>query len=154
MSIRAATLDDRPCVRRMVGMFLDETPYPSVFGDSTAGMDATIDWLITSDDGDILVDERAMGIPGCALTGLLAVTVFRHLITGEPTASELMWWVHPKLRATRIGLRLFRGAEKWATERGAVTLQMGSWNPKLESFYARLGYVPTEVTYTKRVEGA
>lgn len=147
MTIRAGTPADRQQLFEQALLFLGETPYPTIFGDGTDGILGTIDWLTGPGETEDLMLAESDG----EVVGAVAMMLFRHPITGAATASELIWWVNPTVRASRVGLRLFRAAERWAEEHGAEVMQMGSWSPRLDAFYERLGYEQTERIYTKHL---
>ena len=43
---------------------------------------------------------------------MIGLLLFENPITGEPTVSELFWWVEPEARGS--GVRLLKRAEQWA----------------------------------------
>lgn len=100
--------------------------------------------LLTSDGSTVFVAEKAGEVLG--MIGLMA---YPHPMSGERTVAEVMWWVQPESRG--CGLRLLRAGEDWAREQGATVLQMIAPSPETERLYERLGYVPVERTYQRRL---
>lgn len=103
--------------------------------------------LMSAEDGLVLVAEAATG----DLVGLLAVIVHAQLFSGTRVAGEIAWWVDPDHRGA-LGIRLLRAAEAWARRRGAETLEMIAPNGQVARIYERLGYVPVEQSYQRRLQ--
>jgi GNAT superfamily N-acetyltransferase len=96
----------------------------------------------------LAVDDRgAFG----ALVGFAAPVFY----TGTAQAYELFWYVRPTHRKHRDGLRLFKVYEKWAEKIGCSTIQCSMVHGWLdvEAFYLRNGYIKTETSYRKYING-
>lgn len=142
MAIREATRADLPRLVAMGRRFLAEAEYQGVIAENPAQMDALAGRLIDGYDSVILVTEDMSGPVG--MIGLLA---YRHLLSGEPVAGEVFWWVEPERR--RDGVRLLRAAEQWARDSGAVFLQMIAPNDRVGRFYEAVGYQKVETSYQR-----
>lgn len=145
-TVRPATPDDKPAIAAMVPHFIEETAYKARLSGQTAALDGLIDRFLTQDAGVIFVAER-----DSAIVGMIAVVVFPNMVSGETTASELIWWVEPVARDTRAGMKLLKAAQAWAREHGAVDFQLVSWQGRLDDFYTRLGFEPMETVYHRRL---
>lgn len=145
MTLRDATLDDVPRLVAMGQHFLHSTPYRSVITDNPAQMSAMATMLITSENGLLLVADE-----GGVIVGMIGVFLYAHHLSAERIAGEVFWWVEPSKRGS-LGIRLLRGAERWAVAQGVDTMQMIAPNPEVAQIYHRLGYAQVEVAYQKRI---
>lgn len=70
-------------------------------------------------------------------------------------ASELYWWIEPEYRDSGAGKLLLRGIEQAAKDRGITVFAMMALEAvepeKAAAIYQRLGYVPSERTFQKRL---
>jgi RimJ/RimL family protein N-acetyltransferase len=142
-SLRSAQSSDLPQIVALGQRFLQSTPYARILSENPAQMQLCAEWLMTSEDGLLLIAEREDQV-----VGVIGVTIFPHPLSGERIAGELFWWVDPEARGT-VGLRLLRRAETWAHLCGAVKMQMIAPNQHVERMYERLGYGFIESTYQK-----
>lgn len=140
-NIRAASLVDVPRMVEMGQRFRNETVYAAQRHPWTE-MATLAARLIVSDAAIVLVAERDGRV-----VGMFGALLFAHHLTGLQTAGELFFWVEPEHRG--CGVRLLRRAERVATARGAVSMQMIAPTPDVETLYGRLGYTPLEVAYEK-----
>ncbi len=74
----------------------------------------------------------------------------------EPIASEMLWYVHPAYRKTRLALELFGAFEYWAETVAKVGVMiMGNMtnahSERTHRLYLRHGYQLSEQTYFKRI---
>lgn len=145
MTIRPATLDELPRIVAMGLAFLRSTPYHDLLHENPEKMGSLATWLITSEDGLLLVAEE-----GSDLVGMIGLLVFAHHLSGERVAGEMFWWVEPSARGS-VGVRLFRAAEAWALSQHVAKLQMVAPNPKVGKLYERFGYTAIETAYQKAV---
>jgi GNAT superfamily N-acetyltransferase len=143
--IRQATQDDAARLTEMGMQFVASTRYHGVFEGSTEHIGRTVEAMLTGPDRVVFVsgsDDK--------LSGMIALLLFDHPITGHRTASEVVWWVEPGARGT-TGVRLLRAAEEWAQESGATQIQMVAPNDAVGDLYTRMGYEPIEVSYYRRL---
>lgn len=144
MTIREATAADRPRLVAMGLRFIAETPYQSFPSTPQA-----LEWILSVvlEHGVAFVAEH-----NGAVLGMIAAIVAPHPLTGEPFADEIVWWVEPEHRASRLGPRLLHSLEKWTVTKGVHSIRMVSpTGTKVGEFYERLGYVPVETSYLKRL---
>ena len=66
---------------------------------------------------------------------------------------ELAWYVAPEHRGTSLGVALLQQAEELAKLRGCQYMAMISMSHSMDvgPLYEKLGYIETEVTYTKEL---
>lgn len=142
--VREATVEDIDRIVTMGRRFLAETEYREVMAGDPVRMAETVRDLIAGDRGLLLVLDGDEG-----LRGMIGVFAFEHPISGAVVASELFWWVEPETRGD--GLKLLRGAERWARGVGASVLQMIAPNEKVARLYQAFGYVKVETLFQMRL---
>jgi GNAT superfamily N-acetyltransferase len=141
--IREATEDDIARLVEMGERFITETVYRERgVPINPSALARTMALLILGDRGQVFVLERD-GL----LVGGIGLLWFENPLTGEPSVSELFWWVEPEHRGS--GLRLLKRGEQWAREIGAEKLHMIAPTPAISQLYERLGYGYLEATYHK-----
>lgn len=128
----------------MGARFINETTYAGLINVNLDALERLAVQLLTGDSSLLLVADR-----GDTLIGMFGLMVYPHPMSGDLTAAELMWWINPEARGS--GLRLLRAGERWAVERGALVLQMIAPTANVERLYTRLGFVPVERTFQKRI---
>lgn len=144
MTIRRATEQDFDGMADMSEHFLSATPYGTLldaspdtlvsFMRSLAGLETAAMWVAESDG---------------RLVGMVAGWVFQHPFSGQPIASELVWWVEPEARGT-VGIRLLDAFETWAKKRGATGIQMiAPESSSIGALYERRGYRRVETLYQR-----
>jgi GNAT superfamily N-acetyltransferase len=139
--IRDATADDIPRLVEMGERFLTETVYRGRVAVNPLAMARTVGLLLASDLGTVFVSEQD-GI----VVGMIGLLLFENPITGEPTASELFWWVEPESRGH--GLRLLKRAEQWARDMGAARIHMiAPADTDVGRLYQRCGYRVLETSW-------
>lgn len=143
MTIRLATEADVDAIVAMGARFLD-TVYAQKIHANADALAQLARLLLASADGVIYVAEHAG-----AVVGMMGLLRYMHPMSGEPTVTEVMWWMDPEARGA--GVRLFRVGETWARAQGATVIQMIAPSPAVERFYARVGYEPVERTYQRRI---
>lgn len=143
--IRDARLEDVPTLVEMGTSFHGESPYAHLFTASPEMMKATATLLITDPDHTLFVAD----VEG-KLLGMLGLFRYTHHISGQLAVQEVFWWVSPKARG-RIGIDLLRQAERWARAVGALYLQMGAPNSRVERLYSAMGFGKMEVLYQKNL---
>lgn len=146
--IRNATLADVPEIVRMSRAFYPTTHYAQwgdmddeTVADFAAGLLTDHVFLVAEDAG------RIVGMVGV----LIAPFVFNKHLTG---AYEVVWWVDPEARGSRIAASLLAEMEQRSKDRGATRIQMvhmPNSPPQAAALYERLGYVHSETSYTKEI---
>lgn len=143
MTIREATSGDIAALVAMGTRFLGSVYAQKIHANAEALTRLSLG-LLASPDAVIYVAEA-----GGTVVGMMGLMRYEHPMSGEPTASEIMWWVEPDARGS--GVRLFRVGEAWAKATGATVIQMIAPSPEVERFYTRVGYEPVERTYQRRI---
>lgn len=143
MTIREATTGDVDSLVSMGERFLGSVYAQKIHANPVA-LRQLSESLIASPDAVIYVAEVHS-----AVVGMMGLMRYVHPMSGELTASEVMWWVDPERRGS--GVRLFRVGEQWARDSGATVIQMIAPSPEVERFYERFGYEAVERTFQKRV---
>ena len=142
--IRDALEADVPALVEMACRFVDETVYRSLLIPDPDAMTALARSFLNEPDRALLVAERDGQV-----IGMIGLMVYRHPMSGQRAANEIVWWVNPEQRG--CGVRLLRAAEAWAKDRGATVIQMIAPSPDVEVLYERLLYRPVERTYQRRL---
>lgn len=143
MTIREATTADIDALVAMGQRFLGSV-YAGKIRANAEAIRAFSLGLMASPDAVIYVGE----VHG-AVVGMLGMMRYMHPMSGEPTVSEVAWWMDPARRGA--GVRLFRIGEAWADAQGATVIQMIAPSPEVERFYERVGYEAVERTYQRRM---
>lgn len=142
--IRVATVSDRERIVEMGARFVAESQYGGFFRMSEQAVSATVERVLDSDDGTILVLDM-----GGSLVGMIVMVIYTHPFSGDRVASELAWWVDSGSRASGGGVRLLRAAETWARDRDASAIQMIAPNVQVGNLYGKLGYRPMETAFQR-----
>jgi len=142
--VREATVDDIPRLVEMGERFLTETIYRGRAPVNPLQMAETAARLLTSEAGALFVSDD-----DGAVVGMIGVLFFQNPLTGEPSVTELFWWVEPEHRGH--GLRLLKRAEEWSREAGAHKLHMIAPTPEIARLYERLGFDYLESAYQKAI---
>lgn len=148
MRLFRATLDDVPrimaCAREFCAILkqpLNEKHYGHFWSCVLSGNTGII-FLLEDEAGQV-----AGGIGGISHPDLLS---------GEPCAVELFWYVKPEFRKGLWPVRLLRSFEGWAEANGCKTVAMiymqDSQPEKMKEFYERSGYRLLESHYTKAIK--
>jgi GNAT superfamily N-acetyltransferase len=138
--IRLAEPSDVPALVAMGRAQMGEL-YPSM-ADDPAQITAFFGWLLGNPNGVVAVED------GPPLLGMIGVLQFAHPMTGEPTATEMFWFMDKAHRGS-AGVRLLKWAERWAEARGVRRFLMSTPPGRVESLYLALGYHVLELTYEK-----
>lgn len=143
--IRLATAADIPAIVQMALHFGATPDYAQKIRIDAATVGRLTETLLQNPDALVLVFGEEDQDP----TGLLAVLLFPHLMSGELIASEIVWWMEPTRRGE--GVQMLREAEAWAREKGAAALQLIAPSDRVGRFYERTGYSWVEASYQKRL---
>jgi GNAT superfamily N-acetyltransferase len=143
--IRPATLADVPRLVAMGLRFRRESPYAALFAENVDQLTDLAERLVTGEASTMLVEAR-----GGAVLGMIGLTVYPESFSGVPVCGEVAFWVEPEARGAGVGL--VRAAEAWAQAHGCQVLHLGAPDARVETFYERLGYVPVERSYHRRLD--
>ena len=146
--IRRATIDDLSSLLQMAEDFKNSSPYKELEFQKEFVIQNITSMLINPLFA-IFIAENAEGIP----VGMLAGVVTNQLFSTAPTAGELVWWVNPEARNSKVGSELHSSFQQWAINKGCLTASMVLLeNGDLEiidKMYEQMGYSPAERSYFK-----
>jgi GNAT superfamily N-acetyltransferase len=145
--IRAATTEDVSDIVRLGSQSLKDGPYAGMLKDTPEESARLALNVIGGANGKVLLYEN----DGGKVAGLLGFIIFPHYFTGEPTATEIMWYVEPQERKEGGAVKLLWEAEKQAREMGATRMGFTAPNAEVGKLYERFGYKQVEVTYMKEL---
>jgi hypothetical protein len=141
--IREATLMDTVRIVDMGRDFLIRGPYKDMLTDNPSWAVKFVMGLINNPSAKVLVatnNNRVMGV--------IAFVIIPHYLSGDLTASELIWYVEPGYRG-QVSLELFWAAQKLAKQMGAVNMQFTAPTEAIGAIYRRFGYKQMEVSYQR-----
>lgn len=145
-AIRKATVDDVPQIVAMSAEF-----YPSTHYAQFCGMDeVTVAELATTLISDHIffvaeADDVLVGMAGL----FIAPFLFNKHVN---IACEVVWWVSPAARGSHVAASLLSAIEQPLRDEGCSRVQMvhmPNSPPQAAALYERLGYVRSEVSFTK-----
>lgn len=142
--IREAQGKDVERIVEMGSRSLREGAYKDQLGDNPDVTRKLAQNILKNHVGTILVaeeDDKAIA--------LLAMLFYPHPYSGEPIASEIMWYVEPEYRQSFTALALLRAGERLARAKGAKRMQFTAPTSDVGKAYESLGYKPIEVSYQK-----
>jgi GNAT superfamily N-acetyltransferase len=146
--IRDATINDFDQVYGMAKKFYAMTTYPDQIPIDQASSFELFEGLLNT--GFVLVAEEEG-----RLIGMMGVMIAPFMLnTNHLTATELMWWVEPDKRGSKIALSFLALAEERAQERGCTFLAMTKLRTSpdvVDRIYTASGYVDSESAYLKRL---
>lgn len=148
MRVRTAIPQDTPAILELSKAFFETTDYRHFASHDDDVVSHLID--VMRNDGVMLVaesEDRLVGIVGLVVTPFM----FDHNITA---AYEVVWYVDPAAQGAGAGRLLLEAIEPACVARGADIIQMVrlSTSPEIAGqLYERMGYRPSEFSYTKRV---
>jgi GNAT superfamily N-acetyltransferase len=148
VKVRLATHEDIPQMLVNAQTFIAATAYREI-PFCEASMTKAFQQMI--EDGLCIVAE----IDGYHLGGVGAVKGPTFLNNGVVAAQERFWWVVPDERAYGVGKALLMALHHHAKQAGCEYLMMIALHneelPKVDAAYIKSGFVPSEVTYLKRL---
>ncbi len=146
MHVRAATADDVAAIVEMSERFYATTSYVEVAEFCPHSVEDIVALLI--DTGVMLLAEE-----GGAVVGMVGLAVapfpFNNAVIN---ACEVVWWVKPEAQGNGAGKALLAAIEPACREKGVGLIQMihlASSPPQAAAIYERMGYKPTESSYSK-----
>lgn len=142
MDIRPAEPDDLPELLRVGEIFHASTSYATSIPMDKASFAATLRALAAMDHGLLLVatddENRAVG--------MVAVVTLAHWFNANYTiAQEVFWWVDDSQHGTNTGALLTATVERWAYEKGCVTLSRSSATNPLPAVLKLLYALPDQL---------
>lgn len=130
-----------------------ESPYVTLQEFSPSRVRSTIAFLrgLGNDSAIILVAEDK----DKKIIGVFAAMVSFTTMGLDPVAMEVLWWVSPSARKSRLSITLVKAFEFWAGKLGLNRLVLGSMQNEhadsINKFYTKQGYSWTERTYFKEL---
>lgn len=143
-TVRVATSEDIASIVALLRRFWAGSVYSQFIAESVSHLEAVANGVVRGPNSVAFValeNECAVGTIGLILA--------EHPFSGEVMAHEIFWWVNPESRGHGIGM--FRTAERWARERGAVFMQVSAPTERVGEFYLRSGYVQVETAYQRKL---
>lgn len=144
--IRPATTADVPAIVELSRAFYPATHYV----DWCAMDDETVASLAAGlcESGVMLVAE----VEG-RIVGMVGLFIGPHLFNRNAIgAYEVVWYVDPAARGSRVAWRLLEAIEPECKAKGATRIQMvhmANSPPQAAALYERMGYVHSETSYVK-----
>ena len=146
--IRPATASDVPELARLLGL-LGYQVDPSVLGERFHGFHA-------AGEVALVAARRPSGADDApSLLGLATLHRTPVLHRAGPVGRVTSLVIDERARGQGIGRALMQEAERWATERGCVLLEVTSNRRRTEAhaFYERLGYEGTSFRFARALPG-
>ena len=146
---------DREALRPLVERWRDEAnngPYQ---------MALDVGWFLqhlsamVADGGVLLVLESDEGQP----LGFMGLWVLASPLSGEPTLNEHMWYVLPEHRSMSVTRKILDRAYEWGLSGGCKHFLLTASHlanvdmERVSKLYGRLGFVPFENVFMRRING-
>lgn len=146
MEIRKATLADVPVIVAMSARFYPTTHYADWCEMDEASVAGLATGLIENDV--FYVAER-----DGELVGMIGLMIAPFLFNqNRKFAVEIVWWVAPDARGSRIASQLLAVVEQPCRDAGAERIQMvhmPNSPPQAAALYRHAGYAESEISFTK-----
>ena len=146
MEIRKATLADVPVIVAMSARFYPTTHYADWCEMDEASVAGLATGLIENDV--FYVAER-----DSELVGMIGLMIAPFLFNqNRKFAVEIVWWVAPDARGSRIASQLLAVVEQPCRDAGAERIQMvhmPNSPPQAAALYRHAGYAESEISFTK-----
>ena len=146
MEIRKATLADVPVIVAMSARFYPTTHYADWCEMDEASVAGLATGLIENDV--FYVAER-----DGELVGMIGLMIAPFLFNqNRKFAVEIVWWVAPDARGSRIAGQLLAVVEQPCRDAGADRIQMvhmPNSPPQAAALYRHAGYAESEISFTK-----
>jgi hypothetical protein len=141
--IRDAVIDDIGSLVVLGERFFNTTEYSKFAEYSKESVIKTLEHLINSDDGILVVYDND------GIKGMAGALLYPFYMTGDLTGQELFWWCEEKGNGTA----LLDALESKARDKGAKTFTMISLDNSrpeiLDKIYTKKRYNRSEHTYLK-----
>jgi hypothetical protein len=147
MTVREATEDDLFEVMVLAKEFCNEAPEMFVW--DRAKVESLLRQAIQEPNYVLLVAENTSG----EIVGGLLGACTEMFMSKVKLAAELGWFMSKESRGTRQAVSLVKSFEEWGKTSGADYIVMADIRgiSDLSNLYGKMGYVLSEVSYTKRV---
>lgn len=147
-TIRKGTLADVPEIVRMSAAFYPTTHYAHW---------CDMDEETVADLASSLIESHIFFVAedGDRLVGMVGLFIIPFMFNRHATsAGEVVWWVDPEARGSRVAASLLQAVEGACRDAGADRIQMvhmPNSPPQAAALYERLGYSRSEISYTKDI---
>lgn len=144
--IRDAVETDFENIVSAISSFVENSTYAIYDSVNADHVSATLQSLVLSPDGCVLVMEKEG-----EFVGVFIGLAHSHLFSGARMCGELFVWVRPDLRG--IGKELKHKAEQWAREQNcqSIAFSFPESAAHLDPVYRKWGYTPIERSYRKEL---
>lgn len=145
--IRGGQPKDLPAIVRMAGHFINRSQYAQYLKFMPKAVEELARKVL--EVGVVFVAEAEGG----EVVGMICAFALEEPISRQTIVDELAWWVEEDYRKGSTGPRLLRCLENWALQKGLRYVKMIApmAEPGVGDYYQRLGYVPVETYYLKRL---
>lgn len=147
-TIRKGTLADVPEIVRMSAAFYPTTHYAQW---------CDMDEETVADLASSLIENHIFFVAedGGRLVGMVGLFIIPFMFNRHATsAGEVVWWVDPEARGSRVAASLLQAVEGACRDAGADRIQMvhmPNSPPQAAALYEKLGYSRSEISYTKDI---
>lgn len=147
-TIRKGTLADVPEIVRMSAAFYPTTHYAQW---------CDMDEETVADLASSLIENHIFFVAedGEHLIGMVGLFIIPFMFNRHATsAGEVVWWVDPEARGSRVAASLLQAVEGACRDAGADRIQMvhmPNSPPQAAALYEKLGYSRSEISYTKDI---
>lgn len=142
MSLRLATVEDIPLIKKMADKFISNSPFSKLKDENT--IETLIQNFVNGDKENVLVILYED-------IGMLAAIRIPFMFGSIYQASEIAWWVEPDKRGNKAGKALMEAFEFWAKKVGCSLITMGCLTEEVGKIYAKNGYKLYVNTYAKEI---
>jgi GNAT superfamily N-acetyltransferase len=145
--LRSATVDDADRVLEMAIAFISDPrhPYAGLFDWTPERIKQLVDLVL--ERGVILV-----AVVEGRLEGMIAAVASPVLYSHQMAVEEIAFWVEPGERGAGIGPVLLTALEDWACSKGIHMVKLVAPDgSRTGRHYQRLGYLPIETAWVKRL---
>ena len=146
MDYSTATVDDSLDVTHIWRRFQRESSQSYVDFDWDKAHEQVLSW-IEDKDWEIFLAWKGRILCGVLIGAVTTYPYSRALIAGD-----YIWYIIPESRGGMTGVRLMRMMEKWARDRGAVSMETGSTSGienRAMGLMERLGFSPVGMLMRK-----
>jgi len=146
MDYSTATVDDSLDVTHIWRRFQQESSQSYVDFDWDKAHEQVLSW-IEDKDWEIFLAWKGRILCGVLIGAVTTYPYSRALIAGD-----YIWYIIPESRGGMTGVRLMRMMEKWARDRGAVSMETGSTSGvenRAMGLMERLGFSPVGMLMRK-----
>jgi GNAT superfamily N-acetyltransferase len=150
MHLELATWDHYNAIQDMVLKFAKASPYAATEVDEAKAANMIVDFIERPIDRVLLV-----AMDGKQPVGMLAGVISEFILSRERIASELIWWMEPDYRKSRIAFEMIEAYEFWAAKLGCSIITLSTveteQTDRIQKYYSRKGYHLVERSFIKEI---